>query len=225
MGSTDRGAAAHDTHHRRHRLPRDQHRDPGRAVIEEQFPWALEQADAIAGLLRHYRDRKRERGLLDLDDLLIAWRRWSLIPMSERGCGRAGTGCSSTSTRMSTSFRSTSCGAQSRRPRAHGRRRRRTGDLRVPGGERRAPARARRCVPRRHARALEHNFRSTNRSSISQPGAPGRTEVAARRRPSAAGAPRPTLVSCRNADDEARTIADRILAAHVDGTPWVRRPC
>src|SRR6476661_3390220 len=45
---------------------------PARTVIQEQFPWALEQADQIAGLLRHYRDRKRERGLLDLDDLLIA---------------------------------------------------------------------------------------------------------------------------------------------------------
>src|SRR5690606_34452829 len=30
---------------------------------------------------------------------------------------------------------------------------------------------------------------------------------------------RPSLVVCRNADDEARTVADRILAAHVDGMP------
>src|SRR5690606_25048453 len=47
---------------------------PARTVVDEQFPWALEHADAVIALLRHYSARKRERGLLDLDDLLIAWR-------------------------------------------------------------------------------------------------------------------------------------------------------
>lgn len=47
---------------------------PARELMKEQFPWCLDVADEITELLRAYSARKRERGLLDLDDLLLYWR-------------------------------------------------------------------------------------------------------------------------------------------------------
>lgn len=47
---------------------------PARELMAEQFPWCLDVADEITDLLRAYGARKRERGLLDLDDLLLYWR-------------------------------------------------------------------------------------------------------------------------------------------------------
>lgn len=47
---------------------------PTRQVMAEQFPWCLDHADRINDLLRAYVARKRARGLLDFDDLLIYWR-------------------------------------------------------------------------------------------------------------------------------------------------------
>ena len=45
-----------------------------REVMSEQFPWCLDHADAINDLLRDFVARKRARGLLDFDDLLVYWR-------------------------------------------------------------------------------------------------------------------------------------------------------
>ena len=39
-----------------------------------EFPWCSDHADAINGLLRDFVARKRQRGLLDFDDLLLYWR-------------------------------------------------------------------------------------------------------------------------------------------------------
>ncbi|HEX3875235.1 MAG TPA: ATP-dependent helicase [Solirubrobacteraceae bacterium] len=43
-------------------------------VLAESFPWCAEHQDALAETFRAYGARKRELGLLDLDDLLIYWR-------------------------------------------------------------------------------------------------------------------------------------------------------
>ncbi len=43
-------------------------------VVAESYPWCAEHLDALASLFRAYGATKRERGLLDLDDLLVAWR-------------------------------------------------------------------------------------------------------------------------------------------------------
>ena len=193
---------------------------PARAVIEAQFPWALEQADAIAGLLRHYRDRKRERGLLDLDDLLIAWRalvadpdvgarlraRWDWVLVDEyqdvnqlqvdivRGLSPDGRGLTvvGDDAQAIYAFRGASAGHLLELIEAY---------------------------PDATLVRLERNFRSTqpilDLANQVRPGELRLRLVADRPQPGA----RPTLVTCRNADDEARTIADRILAAHVDGTP------
>jgi DNA helicase-2/ATP-dependent DNA helicase PcrA len=45
-----------------------------REVITADFPWCEPHADAVMSLLRAYLDRKRARGLLDFDDLLLSWR-------------------------------------------------------------------------------------------------------------------------------------------------------
>ncbi|SDO61141.1 DNA helicase-2 / ATP-dependent DNA helicase PcrA [Nakamurella panacisegetis] len=47
---------------------------PARKLIATDFPWLETHTDAIVGLFRAYTTRKRERGLLDFDDLLLAWR-------------------------------------------------------------------------------------------------------------------------------------------------------
>jgi DNA helicase-2/ATP-dependent DNA helicase PcrA len=43
-------------------------------VLAESFPWCAEHRDALAATFRAYGARKRELGVLDLDDLLIYWR-------------------------------------------------------------------------------------------------------------------------------------------------------
>jgi DNA helicase-2/ATP-dependent DNA helicase PcrA len=47
---------------------------PARDVIATDYPWCEPHADAIVGLLREFMIRKRTRGLLDFDDLLLTWR-------------------------------------------------------------------------------------------------------------------------------------------------------
>ncbi len=47
---------------------------PARALIKSEFGWVQPHVDAVMDLFRAYVARKRERGLLDFDDLLLAWR-------------------------------------------------------------------------------------------------------------------------------------------------------
>ncbi len=47
---------------------------PSSGVIAEHFPWCEEHRDAISALFKAYTSRKRELGVLDLDDLLLYWR-------------------------------------------------------------------------------------------------------------------------------------------------------
>ncbi len=47
---------------------------PARALIRSEFGWVQPHVDAVMDLFRAYVTRKRERGLLDFDDLLLAWR-------------------------------------------------------------------------------------------------------------------------------------------------------
>src|SRR5918911_2452212 len=43
-------------------------------VLGEHFPWCEEHREAISALFRSYTARKRELGVVDLDDLLLYWR-------------------------------------------------------------------------------------------------------------------------------------------------------
>src|SRR3954465_15032352 len=47
---------------------------PLSGVIAEHFPWCEDHREAISALLKAYTARKRELGVLDLDDLLLFWR-------------------------------------------------------------------------------------------------------------------------------------------------------
>ena len=47
---------------------------PARDVIADCYPWCAPHADAIMRLLKDFTSRKRARGLLDFDDLLLSWR-------------------------------------------------------------------------------------------------------------------------------------------------------
>jgi DNA helicase-2/ATP-dependent DNA helicase PcrA len=51
--------------------------------LTRDFPWLQPHVDAIVGLFRGYVTRKRSRGMLDFDDLLLAWR--SLLSDAEVG--------------------------------------------------------------------------------------------------------------------------------------------
>jgi DNA helicase-2/ATP-dependent DNA helicase PcrA len=48
-------------------------RKPLSQVLADSYPWCEEHLDALAGLFRRYTERKRELGVLDLDDLLLYW--------------------------------------------------------------------------------------------------------------------------------------------------------
>jgi DNA helicase-2/ATP-dependent DNA helicase PcrA len=62
---------------------------PLRETLLESFPWCEEHAPALAEVFRAYAARKRAMGLLDLDDLLLAWR----ALMREEATGKALAGC------------------------------------------------------------------------------------------------------------------------------------
>jgi DNA helicase II / ATP-dependent DNA helicase PcrA len=47
---------------------------PAREVITGDYPWCEPHADRIMLLLKDFVERKRARGLLDFDDLLLSWR-------------------------------------------------------------------------------------------------------------------------------------------------------
>jgi DNA helicase-2/ATP-dependent DNA helicase PcrA len=54
---------------------------PARDVVLTDFPWCEPHLDAILDLMRGYLARKRERGLLDFDDLLLTWRALLAAPV------------------------------------------------------------------------------------------------------------------------------------------------
>lgn len=193
---------------------------PARAVIADQFGWALDSADQIAELLRHYAARKRERGLLDLDDLLVAWRalvrdpgvgarlraRWDWVLVDEyqdvnqlqvdivHGLAPDGTGLTvvGDDAQAIYGFRGASAGHLLTLADSH------------PGS---------RLV------TLQRNFRSTQPIlDLANEARPGDLPIRLLADRAARGE-RPGLVVCENGDDEARTVADRILAAHTDGLP------
>jgi DNA helicase-2/ATP-dependent DNA helicase PcrA len=47
---------------------------PARDVITADYPWCKPHAEQILSLLKDFVARKRDRGLMDFDDLLLAWR-------------------------------------------------------------------------------------------------------------------------------------------------------
>jgi DNA helicase-2/ATP-dependent DNA helicase PcrA len=193
---------------------------PTREVMAEQFPWALEHADAINALLRAYAARKRERGLLDFDDLLLYWRalladpevgarlraRWDWVLVDEyqdvnqiqvdivRGLRPDGTGLTvvGDDAQAIYGFRGASAGHLF--------------DLA-------------RSLPTSTMVRLERNFRSTQEIlDLANVARPGELELRLRADRDV-GRGRPQLHHCENADDEARGVAEAVLAAQTEGVP------
>ena len=191
---------------------------PTREVMSAQFPWCLDHADRINELLRGYVQRKRARGLLDFDDLLIYWRalltddstaarlraRWDWVLVDEyqdvnriqvdivRGLRPDGTGLTVVGDDAQAVYGFRGASAEHLL------------DLHAE-------------LPGARLIRLERNFRSTQQvldlANVVRPGELRLTLHADR----GGGSSRPALVHCANADDEARQVADAVLAAHRDG--------
>nr|WP_231980620.1 ATP-dependent helicase [Tessaracoccus coleopterorum] len=186
--------------------------------MAEQFPWCLDHADRINELLKAYVGRKRARGLLDFDDLLLYWRalladpevgdrlraRWDWVLVDEY----------QDVNQIQVDI------VRLLRPDGDG--------LTVVGDDAQAVygfrgatsehlLRLHRDLPGSTLVRLERNFRSTGQildlANIIRPGEL-RLDLVADRGPSG---PRPVHVRCANSDDEAREVADAVLAAHRDG--------
>jgi len=193
---------------------------PTRQVMAEQFPWCLDHADRINELLKAYVGRKRARGLLDFDDLLLYWRalladpgvgerlraRWDWVLVDEY----------QDVNQIQVDIVSLL------RPGGDG--------LTVVGDDAQAVygfrgatsehlLRLHRELPDSTLVRLERNFRSTGRilelANVVRPGELRLDLVADR----GARGIRPAHVRCANADDEAREVADAVLAAHREGLP------
>ncbi|KAB1657949.1 ATP-dependent helicase [Pseudoclavibacter chungangensis] len=192
---------------------------PSREVMATHFPWALEFADEINALLRDYGARKRERGLVDFDDLLLTWRallahpdtgariraRWDHVLVDEyqdvnsvqvdivRLLRPGGDGL-------------TVVGDDAQA--VYGFRGADAGHLLALHDE----------LPDATLVRLERSFRSTQAvldlANVVRPGDLPIRLTAAREEQGA----RPRVVHCTNADDEAREVAEAVLTAHQDGT-------
>jgi DNA helicase-2/ATP-dependent DNA helicase PcrA len=193
---------------------------PTREVMDAEFPWCIDHADKINELFKDFVARKRANGLLDFDDLLLYWRAlltdpavgarqrarwdWTLVDeyqdvnqiqvdivhqLCPDGTGLTVVGDDA---QAIYGFR----GASGKHlHRLHG------------------------AWPTSTRVRLERNFRSTQ-PVLDLANAIRPTEGGERLRLRAdrgALGSRPVLVSCDNADAEARMVAENILAAHEDG--------
>ncbi len=194
---------------------------PARAVIETDFPWCDPHADAVLAVLRSYVARKRQRGLLDFDDLLLYWRallaqpaiaerlrqRWDHVLVDEY----------QDVNRVQVDI------VTALRPDGHG--------LTVVGDDAQAVYGFRgassdhllelhAALPGATLVKLQRNFRARqpllDLANVVRPGT-GAHHVALQADRSGPGH-RPRVVRCHDAGEEARTIADAVLTAVDDGT-------
>jgi DNA helicase-2/ATP-dependent DNA helicase PcrA len=193
---------------------------PAREVMDTEFPWCVDHADAIVALFRAFVARKRQRGLLDFDDLLVCWRalltdpvvgtrmqaRWDWVLVDEYQ------DVNQVQVDIVTALRPDGVG------------------LTVVGDDAQAIYGFRgasgdhlhqlhEALPGSSLVRLQRNFRSTqpvlDLANVIRPGDGDlRLQLTADR---SGPAPKPVLVTCPDADGEARTVADAILAAHQDG--------
>ena len=188
-------------------------------VLATDFPWCEPHTEAIAGLFRAYVARKRAKGQVDFDDLLLLW--------------RAALGDERLGPRMTEMFDHVLVDeyqdvnalqveiVRALRPDGRG--------LTVVGddaqaiyGFRGADARYLHdlsgSLSNATVIALEHNFRSVQPiltlANLVRPSEAGIRLVLRGERP---GGRRPCLVRCHDAPGEARAVVDRILDAHDEG--------
>ncbi|MBV9594393.1 MAG: ATP-dependent helicase [Actinobacteria bacterium] len=193
-----------------------------RDVVTTDFPWVDPHVEAVTALLRDYVDRKRQRGLFDFDDLLLAWRalltepairdvltnRWDHVLVDEyQDVNRI-------QVDIVTQLRPGGVG------------------LTVVGDDAQAVYGFRGAtsshlleladaLPQSRLVRLERNFRSRQRlldlANVVRPGDP-RQRLRLHADRAGAGA-RPRLVRCYDAAEEARTVVDAVLGAVQEGQP------
>jgi DNA helicase-2/ATP-dependent DNA helicase PcrA len=192
---------------------------PLRAVLDVDYPWCAPHADAIVELARGYVARKRERGLLDFDDLLLAWRALLADPTS----GPAVRGLWDyvlVDEYQDVNQLQVDIVAELG-PDGIG--------LTVVGDDAQSIYGFRGCDPAHlHSLAarfptatvvkLERNYRSRQPIlDLANAARPDRAEARLHLDGVRGGGPRPLLVSCHDAAEEARTVVDGVLAAAADG--------
>ncbi|MDT4923856.1 MAG: ATP-dependent helicase UvrD/PcrA [Pseudonocardiales bacterium] len=193
---------------------------PAREVMDTEFPWCVDHADQIVGLFRAFMTRKRQRGLLDFDDLLLCWRalltdpivgprlqaRWDWVLVDEYQ------DVNQVQVDIVTALRPAGAG------------------LTVVGDDAQAIYGFRgasgahlhelhSALPDSTLVRLQRNFRSTqpvlDLANVIRPGeGVMRLQLTADRD---ARAGRPMLMRCEDADSEARLVAEAILAAQQNG--------
>jgi DNA helicase-2/ATP-dependent DNA helicase PcrA len=191
-----------------------------REVMDVEFPWCVAHAEQIVGLFRAFMARKRQRGLLDFDDLLLCWRalltdpvigprlraRWDWVLVDEyQDVNRV-------QVDIVTALRPDGVGLTV------------VGDdaqaiygFRGASGEHLHELHA--GMPDSTLVRLQRNFRSTqpvlDLANVIRPGEGDmRLQLSADRSGPAA---KPLLVRCADSDSEARGVAEAILAAQQDG--------
>ena len=195
---------------------------PAREVISTDFPWSEPHVDAVLDVLKSYVARKRARGLLDFDDLLLYWRallqqpaiaerlrlRWDHVLVDEY----------QDVNKVQVDI------VMALRPDGRG--------LTVVGDDAQAVYGFRGAssdhllalhdaLPGATVVKLERNFRSRqpllDLANVIRPGE-GAHRVALHADRAGTGR-RPRVVRCHDVGDEARVITDTVLAAVDDGTP------
>jgi DNA helicase II / ATP-dependent DNA helicase PcrA len=193
---------------------------PARELMSTEFPWCIEHADEIVALFRAFMARKRQRGLLDFDDLLLCWRalltdpltgprlqgRWDWVLVDEyQDVNRV-------QVDIVTALRPAGAGLTV------------VGDdaqaiygFRGASGDHLHELHA--ALPDSTLVRLQRNFRSTqpvlDLANIVRPGEGDlRLQLTADRSERAA---KPLLVRCADADSESRSVAEAVLAAQLDG--------
>jgi DNA helicase-2/ATP-dependent DNA helicase PcrA len=193
---------------------------PARDVIATDFPWAEPHTEAVLAVLKAYVARKRQRGLLDFDDLLLYWRsllgqpalaerlrrRWDHVLVDEY----------QDVNRVQVDIVTGLC------PDGRG--------LTVVGDDAQAVygfrgASSDHLLALHHALPgatlvkLERNFRSRqpllDLANVVRPGTGAHRVALHADRPG--GGRRPRVVRCHDAGEEARVISDAVLAAVDDG--------
>jgi len=188
-------------------------------VLATEFPWCEPHAESIAGLFRAYVARKRERGQVDFDDLLLLWRAAladdrlgpHMVAMFDHVLVDEYQDVNALQVEI----------VRALRPDGRG--------LTVVGDDAQAIYGFRGADARylhdlagslsgATVIALEHNFRSLqpilNLANVVRPCEAGIRLVLQGERP---GGRRPVLVRCHDAAGEARAVVDRILDAHDEG--------
>jgi DNA helicase II / ATP-dependent DNA helicase PcrA len=195
---------------------------PARDVVSTDFPWSEPHVEQVLEVLKAYVARKRQRGLLDFDDLLLYWRtllnqpaiaerlrlRWDYVLVDEY----------QDVNKVQVDIVNGLC------PDGRG--------LTVVGDDAQAVYGFRgassdhllalnAALPTATVVKLERNFRSRqpllDLANVIRPGE-GAHRVALHADRAGTGH-RPRLVRCHDAGEEARLIADAVLAAVDEGTP------